>query len=1029
MTEIRIVLPDILIVHISDLHIKGPDSIGCKRLAAMAGPICARLIRDTHIVIVVSGDIAFSGHIDEYDAAAQAVEELFRDLDKWKPLSIRLYTAPGNHDCNFSALASNVRDLLIKNLGTSVDDMLSTIRVLAASQTDYNTFRDVVCSPTINLGELMSVANLDFEGRTVSITLLNSAWSSTLFESAGVLRLPATALPEYSFESQISFVALHHPLNWYSPSDVRSLSGWLDLNADVVLFGHEHELDDVEHRRRQFGSVVRSFIARPIDDQRSICGCTSLLISGEDSTTSIGGFTWLSDGTVKSDLETAPENFPHNPARLFGRLRFTTAHQDFLDDPGGAFQHPRLTRDLRLTEILVEPDFRIIEMDASSDESTKPSASTDDLIASIFSGEHAVVFGAEQSGKTTLAKLAIEQARQRGLHPLYLDAAKLSSFNRGEISGWINSAYSSQYAADCLDEVKIKPPAEKLVVIDNLHSAPGGTEGTQEIIKRGRGLASRTLILTGESPAVAVLSAEYSDTTQQGYWVDASVFELLPLGHKKRGDLIRRWVTIGRDGLSSNADIESESRRTKAALDNALGKSSIPKFPFFILILLQHIEIGRDINTAVSGGSQGYLFEALIVTALDLHAKSHPINTTNDYLAAFAFKLWNTDTQQMSSTNFNLFHQDFVERNLVEISRDLLMRDLERARILLVDGSSVAFRYPYLYYYFIARWATSVPRSESAALLDQLVAHIHTEKSANILTFIGYRERQDEVLNRLIPLANSLFAGRSVESLNEHSQLAAKFHSLEQRNVLLLGSPDRISDDYNSERDDIDGLPVDSRESSDRRDDLIKDSLNINTSLRIIQVLGHVMKSRASAISAEKKLEIAATSIGLARRLMSVLYEFIDDSADVLLKFATDSFEKTQKKSRDDAIAIANDFLSALVSAIAKMCIVRASESIASPELRPLLTRLESQLSDRDDLLVILMAKIAIDVDYPETDVDDFLYDVRDQDILTRNVVSFGAARRFYLDPPEHAMRDRACKKLRIDMKRVTSRTLPKPMR
>jgi hypothetical protein len=384
-----------------------------------------------------------------------------------------------------------------------------------------------------------------------------------------------------------------------------------------------------------------------------------------------------------------------------------------------------------------------------------------------------------------------------------------------------------------------------------------------------------------------------------------------------------------------------------------------------------------------------------------------------------------SDSQQMSLHDFNSFHNEFVERNLVSVNRDLIIRDLDRARILLLDGSTVSFRYPYLYYYFIARWATSVSISEASDLLDALIEHIHTEKSANILTFIAYRERQDEVINRLLPLADSLYSGLLSLSLEEHSKVAAKFHRIEDRNVLLLGPPDAVSDDHNSMRDHNDRVSSPKSGTPDRGD-VIKDSLNINTSLRVIQVLGHVLKSRASAISAERKIEIAIKSIALSRRLMTMLYGFIDSAADFLLKFATDAFEKAQKTDRDHAIAIANEFMGTLVSAIAKLCVVRVSEAMSSPELRPLLDRLESTLKDRDELLIVLMARIAIDSALPEAEIEDFLYGVRDQNILTKNVLSLGVARRFYLDPPDHATRDRACERLSIDVKRVSSRTVGK---
>lgn len=1013
-------IPDILICHISDLHIKNEASVALERIPLIAGAIGSQITRPTNVIIAVSGDIAFSGKADEYALAAQALERLLVSLESWDTSSKFLLVSPGNHDCDFDAIPSVVQSALIKDIQEGSTQIVSISTELVRTQVDFNLFRDVVCTSSRKVNELLSVVELDLQGRKILVHLVNSAWTSRVHEVPGSLRMPLGSLPEIVEDADLSIAIVHHPLNWYAPGDARHFSEWLDTHVDMALWGHEHMLDDVEQTRIRLASKVQHLLAMPIEDPDVVCGFTCVKFDAPSGSMEKVSFEWHEEGKLNLVHSSGSISCPLNPARFLGKIRFSKAQLEFLDDTGALLKHPQLSRHLKLSEILVAPEIRHLNSDKVEAERLTASMGVHELVDAAVANKKSIVIGPEQSGKTTFAKLLISELRSRGMAPIYLDTVELKSANRGEIKGWLNSAIATQYESDCIDDLMQLSPDARFAVVDNLQSAPAGATGVTRIFELLSAFASGVLSLTSDSPAISVISANYEDEEDSAYWIGSSLYELLPLGHKRRGELIRKWIAIGRTDQLSPEAIEHEARQVKAVIDATMGKNFLPRYPIFVLVLLQQLEVGKELKTVISNGSQGFLFDALITKAFESFVRRHSQNTVRDFLAGMAAQIWNSEHSRLSSDSIHALHEELTAK-LVTIDLPVLMRELTDARIILSDGRGFGFRYPYLYYFFLALWISKQEVTERVQSIDRLVEFVHTEQSANVLIFLAHLERQQEVLSALLPVAETLYKGVPEGTLADFSKLSLRFRTAEEKQVLLVGRPDQVSDHINAERDGSERALL-------KRDDeaakaQLEEVLKFNTATKSIQVLGQVLRSRASGISRDEKLRIARASMGLTRRMMSVVYGVIYDCADVFVLYASDAFENAFKVDKQDAIEIANSFIGLLVVGFGQVAIGKVADALASPELPLLIKELEAENPDQDSRLMFLMARLIGDSEYPSQAVVDLNDELRPANILARSVLSWAVARRFHMDPPEHSIRDQACASLGIEMKRLPYRS------
>jgi calcineurin-like phosphoesterase family protein len=113
------------ILHLSDIHIKTARDPILGKAQAIAACIYSSLPLASHVFIVISGDIAFSGKAEEYALASRFLRDIESAIRIEKTIPISFVIAPGNHDCDFAA-CSSVRTMAIDSIDRSdcpaVDD-------------------------------------------------------------------------------------------------------------------------------------------------------------------------------------------------------------------------------------------------------------------------------------------------------------------------------------------------------------------------------------------------------------------------------------------------------------------------------------------------------------------------------------------------------------------------------------------------------------------------------------------------------------------------------------------------------------------------------------------------------------------------------------------------------------------------------------------------------------------------------------------------------------------------------------------
>lgn len=243
-----------LILHISDIHFKhgeagssmDPNHHLRVRLVQDAKQQCERLDAVPDAVLV-SGDIAYSGHPKEYDFAQHWFEELCDavgcDLSK-------IFVIPGNHDVQreiarkpmVQAAHKDIKDTESHLLSAKLSGYLNDEdngKQLYGPLENYNGFAGAyLCSLTPpDRTKLDRLYTLN-DGSKLRITGLNSAFVSSHADGLGTLFVDPASFTITDEYGVTHLVFCHHPYNWLANG--QELADHLGDVAHVHLFGHEH---------------------------------------------------------------------------------------------------------------------------------------------------------------------------------------------------------------------------------------------------------------------------------------------------------------------------------------------------------------------------------------------------------------------------------------------------------------------------------------------------------------------------------------------------------------------------------------------------------------------------------------------------------------------------------------------------------------------------------------------------------------------------------------------------------------------
>jgi uncharacterized protein YfkK (UPF0435 family)/predicted MPP superfamily phosphohydrolase len=954
-----------IILHLSDLHIRETEDKA--KLVAKAEAIAGVLskhsgLTETQCFLVITGDVAFSGKQAEYVLAKEFLKSLENAAKTHNPqIKIDLIVAPGNHDCDFST-PSSVRGSLLRDVAAApakVDDQI--LAEISKPEDNFFSFlRSIYPDHKCDAANRLSYEHrFHLSGVELSFYCCNTAWMSSVQETQGTLMVPVNLLAKPAEGSKFTITLFHHPYNWFASENGRNFRQAIEKFSDLILTGHEHDIGQVSQKRigGNFSDYVEGGVLHAADS--SSFNLIELDLHGRRRNV----IQYVLNGTIyKPDLTTGWEAVQSHHVQNDG-FSIAKEFQQYLEDPGVNFTHPRKGT-LLLDDVFIYPILK--KVNPSSNPKKHSYVDFSDTKKYLLQSKQVVVFGPEQSGKTTLCKRIFRDIFQSGKVPLLIDGGKITAKDCEEArcGKLVERTFLTQYSADALEAYLQLPPDRRVILVDDFDKADLNSTGKLNFLKFLSAFAEKRIVFLND---LVHIGEFLSDKDNLNLFMNFDVCQIRELGHQQREKMLRQWLMLGQEYAINEDALVFEVNKTAVIIDAALRHSIIPAYPVFVLSILQTYEAHTPLTTATA--SYGYFYEALITTSLAMNWAPQQVDKIYNYLAVLANHLYLKKKRVLTLAEVEEFGEEYYRIYAVRIPAEETLKKLNASRILLTTDAGWRFRYDYLYYYFIARYfrdnLNDAKLGETIkGAIRQMCSELHVENNANILLFFSYLSKDPFIIDEMLAQARLILKefppcdlDKSVEFVKKVSISAPQMTFEEQeagggRETHLKRKDERL-------REEEDKKEVEARNA---RAKAMPSA--INSAFKTLEILGQIARNFSGSLKADTKTQLIEESYFIGLRVMSMLLKFFEKNLENLHLMIAD-FLKEEGGVEDEAErkVLGAQFLFLILEMVVTGLVKKVSKSTGSDDLKEIYRLVLS----KNDLLSVQLLNIAVELDHFRT--------------------------------------------------------------
>lgn len=950
------------VIHFSDIHIKSSDDIIMARIEQIC-TACASVVHPGNdVLVLVSGDLAFSGKVVQYNCAYDLLDKVGTYLAEQRGATVHYSFVPGNHDCDFDASIS-YRDALLSGVSSSKVDE-EYYKQVSNVQSNY---KDFAATYGLEASGLVCKSELTVDGNKIAILQFNTAWMSVLHETPGRIIMPSELFCSIEpSEYKAVFSILHHPINWLNPDYKEAFSTYVRTVTDIAFVGHEHQKDNFSTSAGKW--CFSEIHAKELQDSNSQCSAFSVLnfdaaFQGYDFLT----FSWneLENGYKRESEEYLP--FHKNVAAynsVFHPNKETIAEAQ---DIGIALKH-FAKDDVILQDLYVWPELNRI--DFTSDHSYSERI-RDNVYELAIKGPVSIFTGPMSSGKSAFGKMIYLSLADEQICCVHVSGEKFSSQDPKKIVGVIEAAFVSQYSADYLEKFRQLQNHQKAIIVDDTDCMRIHGDRRNAVIDYLSGCFGSVILLFRSSMEIhSLLSAECMKTVD-----DIPAYEILPLGNRKRKELIRRWYTLHNDARSED-EIDKQVETAITQVDTFLGNgtSFIPAHPVFVLSVLQNSD--AIFNIKFNGSKYGFLYESLIQSSLSSsdagYQQSGQYNADIGVVSRLAFYLLKEKNKKVfTEEELDAIVQEFAQQKKIPISKEALLRRMIASSIFKEDpslGTNYRFRYPYMFYFFAGRYiAYHLQHQDVKQMVAYMSNRLHNEDYGNIVIFVCHFANSQEVIEDVLTNAYYTLDNYAPFVFGKNIPL---FDDLQKNIEALLPAVVGGNEDVTENRDvrlkkmdDIgymDGRIEESPDTIDKDEsDIEKDLTAITASFKTMEVLGQILQNYPADIDGQFKVEIIEELHKLGMRSVQAIVETMGYMEESLIASIMERAAQEQKIFNRDEVAKATRYvLTILISGMVRGMINMVASSLNSPLLLPAATEALTNNESISALLVIQELKL-----------------------------------------------------------------------
>lgn len=704
--------PQLCIVQLTDFHFgKELQANSCKRADDILETIKTNIKSGT-VLLLVTGDIAYSGKKNEYRSASLFFDYLVEQLGKLEYHS-KVYILPGNHDVqdprkSTERFADSQYDLDIKKMASFYEFANKYDNRFVLGQPEPITF--------------------EVEGTPVSISGFNSAPLSTIVgddKGFHLLRTAQCGLLDNTPDSGLHIFASHHGPEWFRDNDRLSLERLLSDSIDFAFFGHEHmgQSRCVGGLSGESCVVVRGGTYSFYDDAQSTYKMLLIRFGELGSYEFVERvYDWEASGQVHALVDEGRSYRRYIKSKTYFRPRPEFVNELFKSEGNSnesfkdSFVFPSLKEEIATGT--KDGELRINDQKIITD--------IHSFMELLLDAKTLEIHSDIRAGKSSLLKAIYRESLAMGYSPLLLTP----DYSTGSITRTLSTIIEDQYGdtREAAEHFRRIPREKVLLLVDDFDSLKRKTKKS-DVIKSMLETAGNIVLITANS-----FTFELDETVE----VDFRHLLICPWTKNKRDELIQKRCKG--TGLS-----DAQVDELIAIVDKAVGSH-------FQLFDMTPPFINQYIDFYIYDSGASFIKGDLPFTSImNSNVKRKICNIISDgenqmldiladavitVLKKLALKIHSDRTTVFSSMTFSEVAENYLSEYGIPITPKIIMDASVQSGVLLVEdnGFNYSFASRSLYAYFVAQAIDleldeDVDKGESYVLrlLDELDFSINEE--------------------------------------------------------------------------------------------------------------------------------------------------------------------------------------------------------------------------------------------------------------------------------------------------------------
>jgi hypothetical protein len=851
--------------------------------------ITAKISTADACFLVLSGDVANTGAHEEYEVAERFLAEIKTELRDAGIVSVYTIVVPGNHDLNLRN-QTDTRQLILESpeayLAKAIDFNGSNFEAIIAVQDDFFEFESMITgqSQMKNHEKLYYQRAFHAGPHSIIFHCFNTAWLSRKHELQAKLFVPPEALKGLTPPpTDLSVAVFHHPYNWLSAPNQRLLKQFVESQVDVVLTGHEHDAGADRHISIKGHGL--DYLKAPAFDDPEISenGFQVLVADFENESQQLFQFEW--DGFRFKEGDSATWKLHRNSGRPANPFDLRPEFRAELLEMGTGFRHPRCVPPqctLRLRDLYVYPNIARQKLENAGTTATPvENMPASDIPELLEKTPALVIFGPDDCGKTALARILYEDLMGQGILPLMVQGDRLKGASDPEkLMKVLSATVVEQYVGPGSEPYLQEEKNRKAILIDGIEKARLSRAALSQLASLLRQRFHKIIILASDLFQLQ----DMATATERNPLAGFERCRIKEFGRFHRHKLIRAWLTLGREDAEVVDSIEKQVVQIDKTLSTLLGKNVLPHFPVTILTLLQMMESKETTNTA--NGAYGYMYEVLLKSAL---AKINPrdVDEKITYISGIGYAMFKGKHPVLTEEELRQVHSEYCSR--YDMVRDFskMISDLVNAEVLVEANGNYRFKYPYEYYYSVAKYFQDHASSVRQELLTAADS-IYGEANANVLIFYVYLTKDDDLIRHIIRNAQQIYSSFPACDMEGDIEFLNKLAKATPRPLILeCGSPDENHDQHNRRRDEAEeqSVLIPGEETDIKYDDQLQHLVKVTIAFKTLQILGQVLRNFTGSLEGPLKLEITQECYSLGMRTLSAILSIASSELDEMRQY------------------------------------------------------------------------------------------------------------------------------------------------